>query len=107
MQPSQQTARIGLALPQPKGISEVGFELAEITGKTSASIMRRTANKWFKEKMSHMLSPKEKTEWNGCKDWLQSDEQKPNEGQLFVQQRHPSLQGLNAINVKLLYYFWS
>ena len=58
----QQIARFGLALPQPKDIPEgtepsllvlkgpeLGYDLAKITGKTAASIMRQAANKlWTK-----------------------------------------------------------
>ena len=73
---NQQIARFGLALPQPKDIPEgtepsllvlkgpeLGYDLAKITGKTAASIMRQAANKlWTKEEqMRHMLSPKMKT----------------------------------------------
>ena len=70
---NQQIARFGLALPQAKDIEHgtesslivtkgpaTGFDLAKITGKSAASIMRQAANKmWDTEELKvHMLSPK-------------------------------------------------
>ena len=70
---NQQIARFGLLLPQPRQFEEGSqpsllvakgpnkeFDLATITGKSAASIMRQAANKlWtLDEQKNLMLSPK-------------------------------------------------